>query len=114
MSPLLIIIGILVFGTILFIVEVFFLPTLVVGKIAFVVTILGLAVAFYELGAVVGSICVLATIVVNGLLLYFGMDRISNSKIAVREVIDGKVNLFDDYGLTIFFNNCHSLDLIEN
>jgi membrane-bound ClpP family serine protease len=101
MSPLLIIIGILVFGTILFIVEVFFLPTLVVGKIAFVVTILGLAVAFYELGAVVGSICVLATIVVNGLLLYFGMDRISNSKIAVREVIDSKVNLFDDHGLKI-------------
>jgi membrane-bound ClpP family serine protease len=101
MSPLFIVIGILLFGTLLFVVEVFFLPTLVIGKIAFVITILGLAFAFYELGAIKGSICVLAAIIINGLLLYYGMDRISNSKLSVREVIDGKVNQFEDFGLKV-------------
>lgn len=101
MDALLIIIGILIFGTLLFVIEVFFLPTLVVGKIAFVVTLVGLGLAFYELGAMVGSICVLAAIVVNGLLLYYGMNRISKSKIAVQEVIDSKVNVFDDFGLKV-------------
>jgi membrane-bound ClpP family serine protease len=101
MSPLAIIIGILVFGTLLFIVEVFIMPTLIIGKIAFVVTLVGLALAFYELGALYGSLCVLAAILINGLLLYFGMNRISKSKISVQEVIDSKVNIFEDFGLKV-------------
>lgn len=101
MTPLAIVIGILLFGTLLFIVEVFILPTLIIGKVAFIITILGLAFAFYELGALAGSICVIATIIINGLLLYFGMDRLSKSKISVQEVIDSKVNEFHDYGLKV-------------
>lgn len=101
MDILYVIIGILVFSTILFVIEVFFLPTLIIGKIAFVITIVGLGLAFYELGAVYGSLCVLASITINGLLLYYGMNRIAKSKIAVQEIIDGKVNEFQDFGLKI-------------
>ena len=101
MSPLAIVIGILLFGTLLFVVEIFVMPTLIIGKVAFVVTLGGLALAFYELGALYGSLCVLAAIIINGLLLYFGMERIAKSKISVLEVIDGKVNNFQDFGLKI-------------
>lgn len=101
MSPLAIIIGVLLFGTLLFVVEVFIIPAMIVGKIAFVVTLAGLAFAFYELGAFYGSLCVLAAVVINGLLLYYGMNRIARSKISVQEVIDSKVNEFEDFGLKI-------------
>lgn len=101
MSPLLIVIAILLFGTLLFVAEVFLMPSFVLGKIGFVVTIVGLAFAFYELGVLYGSICVIAAIVINGVLLYIGADKISESKMAVRTVMDGKVNEFEDFGLKV-------------
>ncbi|MCB9033650.1 MAG: hypothetical protein H6553_07420 [Chitinophagales bacterium] len=101
MSPLLIVIAILLFGTLLFIAEVFLMPSFILGKIGFVVTIVGLAFAFYELGILYGSICVIAAIVINGVLLYIGADRISESKMAVQTVVDGKVNEFVDFGLKV-------------
>lgn len=99
MSPLLIVVAILIFGTLLFIAEVFLMPSFVLGKLGFVVTAIGLLLAFINLGAFYGSLCVLAAIVVNGALLYFGANRISQSPMAVRHTLEGKVNEFSDTGL---------------
>lgn len=99
MSPLLIVIAILIFGTLLFIAEVFLMPSFVLGKLGFVVTAIGLLLAFVNLGAFYGGLCVLAALAVNGGLLYFGASRISQSPMAVRHTLDGKVNEFSDSGL---------------
>ena len=101
MSPLIVVIAILLFGTLLFIAEVFLMPSFILGKIGFVVTAVGLVLAFINLGALYGGLSVLAALVVNGTLLYYGAANISKSRMAVRETIDGRVNLFEDGGLKI-------------
>jgi membrane-bound ClpP family serine protease len=73
----------------------------VLGKLGFVVTAVGLVMAFVSLGGFYGSLCVLAALAVNGTLLFFGTDRLSKSRMAVRHTLDGKVNLFEDIGLKV-------------
>ncbi len=100
MTPLIVLL-ILVFGVLLFIAEVFLLPSGILGKIGFIISIVGLSFAYYIFGFNYGTLCVLATLVINGTLLYFGADRISKSKMAVQQTSDGKVNIFSDFGLKI-------------
>ena len=100
MTPLVVLL-ILLFGILLFIAEVFLLPSGILGKIGFIVTIIGLSFAYYIFGFNYGTLCVFAALAINGALLYFGTDRISKSKMAMQQTSDGKVNIFSDFGLKI-------------
>ncbi|MFN8281614.1 MAG: NfeD family protein [Chitinophagales bacterium] len=100
MTPFLVF-AILFFGVLLFVAEVFLLPSGILGKIGFVTTIVGLVFAYKLFGFNYGTFCVLAAFIVNGTLLYFGADRISKSKMAVQQTSDGKVNIFSDFGLKV-------------
>lgn len=100
MTPFLVF-AILFFGVLLFVAEVFLLPSGILGKIGFVTTIVGLVFAYKLFGFNYGTFCVFAAFVVNGALLYFGADRISQSKMAMRQISNGKVNIFSDFGLKI-------------
>lgn len=100
MTPLLVF-AILFFGVLLFIAEVFLFPSGILGKVGLVVTVTGLVFAYKLFGFNAGTLCLFGAFIINGALLYFGADRISKSKMAMRQTSDGKVNIFSDFGLKI-------------
>lgn len=87
---------ILVLSVLLFIAEVFLLPSGILGKLGFITAIVGLFFAYYIFGFTYGSLCVIMTVIINGALLYVGANKLSQSKLAIRETIDGKVNVQED------------------
>lgn len=98
MSTLLIFV-ILFFGTLLILLEIFFLPGFVVGLLGFILCAWASFEAFQQLGILAGSIIVLVTISLNIILAYIGLKNLHKSPISMKEKIDSKVNEFKDYGL---------------
>ncbi len=98
MSTLLIFV-ILFFGTLLILLEIFFLPGFVVGMLGFILCAWASFEAFQTLGALAGSLIVLCTVSLNLVIAYFGLKNLHKSPISMKEKIDGKVNEFDDHGL---------------
>lgn len=91
---------ILIVGFLLFIVEFFIFPgTLIFGKLGVFIVLAGVALAYILMGPKYGTITFLGSVLLSAIFFYFGSKQIAKSKIAMKEVIDGKVNEFKDFGL---------------
>lgn len=91
---------ILLFGMLLFMLEVFIIPgTTVFGIIGILAIIGGVVASFMEYGPLVGSVVLAGSMVVCGFLTWVGIQQIGKGPIAVTEKIDSRINLFDDHGL---------------
>ena len=95
-----VIIGIIILGILLVIVEVFLIPgSTVVGILGALIVAVGVYFTFKYLGTQAGWISMIASSIVLLGLFYIGLRNIE--KVAIAETIDGKVNLLEDETLEI-------------
>lgn len=87
----------LFFGIFLFMLEIFLLPGMVIGIFGIVACITAIVFAYTNLSFLAGTLMLIGTIFLNGIIAYYGMKMLSNSPMAVRKVIDGKMNEFKDF-----------------
>ena len=88
-----IIIGIILFGLLLIMVEAFLVPgTTIVGLLGLIVVGLGIYQAFLIHGAETGGITLVVALGLTSILTYFGLKNLSKGPFAVKETIDGRVN----------------------
>jgi len=88
-------------GTLLILLEIFFIPGFVVGLVGFVLCVWGSIEAFNTLGAATASAVVAVTVGLNIFLAYFGLKNLHRSPISMKSTISGHVNEFSDYGLKV-------------
>ena len=104
-----IVVILMVFAVGLIILEIFFLPGITVGGIAGgILAIVGIWFAYSQLGAFVGNITLIASIVVFGLIFFGFVKSDTLNKIALKEEIDSTVETVSqekikpgDEGITI-------------
>ncbi len=83
-------------GLLLISVEVFLVPgTTIVGVFGLIVLGFGVYYAFRDEGVALGSAILLGSGLLVGVLTYFGIMRMENSKFNVKTAIDSKVNVHD-------------------
>ena len=85
----------------LFMIDVFLVPGMILGTLGIITSLAAVVFAYQEMGVVTGTLMLLGTTVLNLFLVWWGMNKLSKSKMAVREVIDGKVNKFHKDHITI-------------
>jgi len=91
---------VLLFGMLLFVLEVFIIPGTTVFGIIGLLAILGGVVACYiQYGALIGSIVLMGSMVVCGLLTWVGLKRMNEGPFANKEKSDSKVNEFHIFDL---------------
>ncbi len=88
-------------GIALFMLDVFLVPGMIVGSMGIITSIIAIVFAYQEMGVWVGTLLLAGTAALNIFLVYWGMNRLSQSPLAVRKVIDGKVNTFDKHHVHI-------------
>ncbi|GIV33146.1 MAG: hypothetical protein KatS3mg031_0681 [Chitinophagales bacterium] len=85
--------GIIVFGLLIIMVEIFLVPgTTIIGVVGGVIVVIGVFLAFRDHGLKTGSITLALSAVATGVLLYTGIRTYSSGKFALKESITGKVN----------------------
>lgn len=100
---------IILIGLLLVVTEVFLVPgTTFVGIAGILIVAIGVYYSFANFGFSTGAGTLVGAGLVIGLLTYIGLKRMSKSKFAVNEKLEGKVNEFDyshinvgDEGITI-------------
>jgi membrane-bound ClpP family serine protease len=98
MSTLLIFM-LLFLGTLLILLEIFFIPGFVVGLLGFILCIWGTIEAYSTLGVMTGSAVLTVTIALNIFLAYFGLKNLHRSPISMKGTISSRVNEFSSHGL---------------
>lgn len=88
-------------GIALFMLDVFLIPGMIIGSIGIITSIIAIFFAYQEMGFWVGTFLLVGTSALNIFLVYWGMNRLSKSPLAVRKVIDGKVNTFEKHHLHV-------------
>lgn len=86
------IIGLLVFGIVLVLVEIFITPGIVVGIIGGVMITLGVYFAYRDFGDVYGHTALLSTLAVLSVTIFLAFRNGAWNRFAMKEVIDGKAN----------------------
>ena len=85
--------GFILFGLILIVVEIIFIPgTTVVGIVGFLCLVYGIYQSYSVFGNTVGTITMASTLVVSGLLLYLSFRNRSWEKFSLKDTMDGRVN----------------------
>lgn len=88
-------------GIALFMLDIFLVPGMIVGSIGIITSIVAIIFAYQSMGVWVGTLLLAGTATLNIFLIYWGMNRLSKSPLAVRKVIDGKVNVFEKHHLHV-------------
>ena len=112
--------GIVVFGLLVIMVEIFLIPgTTVIGIIGGVITVIGVVMAYIDHGVKAGSLMFAGAAVATAVLLYFGFKAYSSRKFSLNEVIDSRVDVLDiaavgDEGVTINYLRPNGKAVINN
>ena len=93
--------AILFVGTLLILLEIFFIPGFIVGVLGFGLCVWGAIEAFQSLGAFTATLVVGVTFLLNAIIAYFGLKNLHKSPMSMKETITGRVNEFEDFGLVV-------------
>lgn len=87
------VISLILFGLVLIIVEIIFVPgTTVVGLVGFIFMVIGVGLSFRYFGSEIGWSAVGGTAVASGALLYLSFKSNLWGRFALKSTIDSKVN----------------------
>jgi membrane-bound ClpP family serine protease len=86
------IIGLIVFGIVLVLVEIFITPGIIVGIIGGVMISLGIYFAYRDWGDTYGLISLLTTLVILSITIFLAFRNGAWNRFATKQVIDGKAN----------------------
>jgi membrane-bound ClpP family serine protease len=91
------IIVLIAIGFVFLLLEVLVLPgTNVAGVIGFVLLAIGIWQAFAVYGGTAGTVTLLITLLLSGVLLYFALKARTWKRVALHRNIDSKVNIIDE------------------
>ncbi|MEN7551162.1 NfeD family protein [Rapidithrix thailandica] len=91
------VISLILFGVFLIIVEVIFIPgTTFVGVIGSISAIIGVVLGYRYFGSATGTWIMVSTLTVSGTALYYSFKSGAWDKLALKQVIESKVNEDDE------------------
>ena len=115
------IIILILLGLFLLIMEILFVPGMVLGFVAVILMLVGIIFSFKDFGYTTGSIVLAGTVIATIAAVYWSFKSSVWRKMGVRSVIDGKANTLDegtikvgDTGKTITRLNPMGKALINN
>lgn len=86
------IIGLILVGIVLVLIEIFITPGLVVGIIGAIMIAAGIFYSYQDFGKTYGLIIMLSTVLILGVTIYRAFKNGAWNRFAIKEVIDGKAN----------------------
>ena len=97
----LIVVGLILLGSILFFLEIFFLPGFIFAIIGGLLMIGGIYHCYDFYGTFTGHISLVSTIVLNMLSLYFGFKSGLWNKVSLKETNQSKMNTIDHHQINV-------------
>lgn len=98
---LVIILGLILLGSVLFFLEIFFLPGFIFAIIGSLLMIAGIYYSYSSYGSFIGNITLLSTIALNIISLVMGFKSGLWNKASLKDTNDGKMNTIDHHTLNV-------------
>ncbi|MFT4599259.1 MAG: membrane-bound serine protease (ClpP class) [Bacteroidia bacterium] len=96
-----VIIGLIVLGILLILVEIFFTPGFIIGLVGSAIVVVGLVNTYSEYGYVTGNITLIGVLVLLGTVIVLAFKNGIWNRFAIADVIDGKANNIDKLTINV-------------
>ncbi|NNF01400.1 MAG: hypothetical protein HKN22_01830 [Bacteroidia bacterium] len=95
------VIGLIIFGIALLLLEILVVPGLVMGVIGVIFIVCGVSFTYIEYGVAVGNYTAAGTVVVTILSIILALRSKAWKRFGLKEELTGKVNVFDSLGIKV-------------
>ncbi|MFT5818364.1 MAG: membrane-bound serine protease (ClpP class) [Lentimonas sp.] len=96
-----VIIGLIVLGILLILVEIFFTPGFIIGLVGSAIVVVGLVNTYSEYGYVTGNITLIGVLVLLGTVIVLAFKNGIWNRFAIADVIVGKANNIDKLTINV-------------